>query len=136
MATPEDCPIVGSDILDRPSTTEVLDKINELELKIEASNESLRHELFWAAIKFTGIAVPIFAAIMLWIWGVIRDQAALNGEFRARLDATEAAFDTHKASQARIESRLDEIARVIREDSREVRDALTRHIESARAGGE
>lgn len=136
MATPEDCPIVASDLLDRTANTEVLDKINELELKIEASSEALRHELFWAAVKFMGIAVPIFAAIMLWVWGVIRDQASLNGELKARMDATEAAFDTNKISQARIESRLDEISRTIREDSRELRDALTRHLDGVRLEGE
>ena len=134
-ATPADCPIVAADLVEQTTHGDLLDKITEIESKVEASIEGLRHELFWAAVKVGGIAVPVFAAIMLWVWGVIREQAALNGELRARMNSTEQVFEHSKQSQARIEMRLDEINRYIREDSRELRDALSRHIDGVRQNG-
>ena len=116
---------------------DLLNKIIEIETKIEDEIEGLRKELFWASIKVGGIAIPVAAAILLWVWGTVRDQAATNGELRARVDAAESKFEDSKLMQARIESRLDEINRYIREDSRELRDVLTRHIDGVlQKGGE
>ena len=78
--------------------------------------------------------VPLVAAAFIWIWSTHSAQAAFNAGMRARIDSTAQTYQEARNAQQRVEIRLDEINRFLREDSRELREQLNAHIREARDG--
>ena len=76
--------------------------------------------------------VPMLAAAFIWIWSTHSAQAAFNAGMRARIDSTAQTYQEARNAQQRVEIRLDEINRFLREDSRELRDQLNAHIRESK----
>jgi hypothetical protein len=75
--------------------------------------------------------VPATIGAFIWIWSTHSAQAAFNAGIKVRVENAAATYVEARESQKRVESRLDEINRFLREDSRELRDELNAHIRSA-----
>lgn len=76
------------------------------------------------------VAFTAFAAV----WKDQGDQRQVLGSVTQRVEANGKVVETAIASQSRVEARLDEIARFLREDSREQRENLSDHVRTMHDG--
>lgn len=92
------------------------------------------HEKRFNQIIMLGLStlVPMLAAAFIWIWSTHSAQAAFNAGIRVRVDSTTQTYQEARNAQQRVEIRLDEINRFLREDSRELREQLNAHIREAK----
>jgi len=82
--------------------------------------------------SFAAVAVPGVIAAFIWLWSTHAAQAAFNAGVAVKIDQTAEYAQESRDSRVRVEARLDEINRFLREDSRELRDQLNAHIREAR----
>lgn len=73
------------------------------------------------------ICLPLLASSFIWVWNAYAGQQAFNADINARVQGNSKSYEEARATQARIESRLDEIQRFLREDSRELREEMRNH---------
>ena len=101
-----------------PSHADIMERIEQHENKIERWFV----KLISSFLAFVGLA-------FLWVWGTYTTQAAFNAEMNARTQGNMMSLESAKQSQGRIETRLDSINQFLREDSRETRDMIQKHLE-------
>lgn len=78
--------------------------------------------------RLVAAGIPFVAGSFIWIWSAHADQQAVNADINARVQGNSKSYEEARATQARIEARLDEIQRFLREDSRELREEMRDHM--------
>jgi len=101
------------------SHQDLFDKIQELEKMVRG----------WF-VKAAMFALPFVVSSVLWVWRVEADQQAFNADINARVQGNQQAYGEARATQHRIESRLNEINLFLREDSKELRQDLKDHTKT------
>ena len=84
--------------------------------------------------RFKGVllfVVPLALSGFVWTWNSYAGQQAFNADINARTQGNQKSYTEARETQHRIEQRLDEIQKFLREDSREMREALREHIKEA-----
>lgn len=83
----------------------------------------------WVVSAIGSMAVVAFGAFAA-VWKDAGDQRMIIGAVTQKVEANGKIVEGAIASQARVETRLDEIARFLREDSKEQRTMMTDHIKT------
>ena len=104
--------------------------------------EHVSHDDLWdeiAAVRkfalgLAGSGLLLGLAGFGWVAQMENDHAADVGQVQARVGSNAEQVESAMASQQRIEARLDEIARFLREDSREQREVMQDHVRSMHGG--
>lgn len=78
--------------------------------------------------RLVAAGIPFVAGSFIWIWSAHANQQAFNADINARTQGNSKSYEEARQAQARIESRLDEIQRFLREDSRELREEIRQHM--------
>ena len=94
--------------------------------KISESEEMVRR---WF-LKAAAIMIPLVLSGFIWTWNSYANQQAFNADINARMLGNTNSYNEARAAQQRIEQRLDEIQRFLREDSREIRETIKDHAAS------
>ena len=102
-----------------PTHADIMEKIERQEKKMED----------WF-IRLIASIVPLAIGAIIWSWSTHADQLAFNADVNARVQGNQETFKEARANQERIARQLEEIYRFMREDSKELREALGEHIRS------
>lgn len=108
---------------DQPSHEDLWNEIRGLERQMRV----------WVASAIGSMAAVGFAAFAA-VWQESGDQRMVLGAVTQKVEANSKIVEGAIASQARVEQRLDEIARFLREDSREQRGMITDHVKTMHSG--
>ena len=91
--------------------------------KIEAVEEENR-KWFTRLIVFM---IPLALSGFVWSWTAYAAQQGFNADINARVQGNIESYREARATQQRIEERLEQIQVFLREDSRELRDEVRSH---------
>ena len=83
----------------------------------------------WVVSAIGSMAAVGFAAFAA-VWQESGDQRMVLGSVVQKVESNGKIVEGAIASQARVEVRLDEIARFLREDSKETRTMMTDHVKT------
>lgn len=92
-----------------------------------------RQMRIWVTGAIGSMCVIGFGAFAA-VWKDQGEQRELMGAVTEKVVTNGKAVETAMLSQGRVEARLDEIARFLREDSREQRDNLSDHVRTMHPG--
>lgn len=87
-------------------------------------------------IKVAMVVAPCVFASFVWAWDSYSKQAAFNESMKSAVevnkDIAQNAYTSVELSRQETGRKLDDIYRFLREDSRELRDSLQKHIEAVK----
>lgn len=86
--------------------------------------------------KIVAIIVPCAFASFVWVWDSYSKQAAFNESVKGAVEYNKAiaqnAYESVELSRQEMGRKLDDIYKFLREDSRELRESLQKHIENGK----
>ena len=107
------------------SHEDIYTRINEMKADI--------HKLLF---KVAMVVAPCVFASFVWAWDSYSKQAAFNESVKSAVEfnrgVAQNAYESVELSRQETGRKLDDIYRFLREDSRELRDSLQKHIEAGK----
>jgi len=108
----------------------------DISARIEQVESGIKQWTLTGVWKAAIVVVPLMLGAIIsfaaWTSQAHSDQQKFNADINARVQGNKEAFEQARNSQSLMMSKLDEIHRFMREDSKEQREALADHIRQAR----
>ncbi len=98
--------------------------------------DEVKADMHKLIFKTVTIVIPCIFASFVWAWDSYSKQAAFNESIKSAVevnkDMAQNAYASVELSRQETGRKLDDIYKFLREDSRELRESLQKHIENGK----